>query len=322
MIPTNNNCILYCPREFPNSEVLSSLYLYYDNIIVVPPAQTIFTTHYLGNEFSIDVGLDQSHDLARIAEEYNGDSIDFKKRMIIQDYDINRTKLINQITLEAWQYFKLNNSLSKKDISDLYNLRDSIVSSIFSYANRNLMIKRSDHSTIKNSNPEIEFAFQLTMNDFPSIISNDLDLLKEIKIEMKDSIESFKDFIRNERFKFLNIYSKMGVISDELKGEFNQHIKYEIEKLKSSFDTKIRIIHQEKEEIKFGIFGSIIKGIAIGLVSNPALGAISGLFDAHSFGQKWITLKNQERIEIQKAEKSEIGIFLKFDEIKKQSNKE
>jgi parvulin-like peptidyl-prolyl isomerase len=313
-----SNCILYCSREFPDREILSSLYLYFDKIIVVPPAQTIFATHYLGNDFSIDLGLDQASELSRIAENFNEYSADYKANKIIQDYDFDRTKLLNQITLEAWQQIS---SLKKNSssINDIYSLRDSIVSSIFSQANRDLIIKDINSTIIENSNPEIEYALQFTMNELPAVITDDLALLKEIKNEIKDSIDSYKNFIRNERFKFLNIIGNRRLINNSLKEEFNVHLKYEIEKLKSAFNTKIGDIKNEKGEIKFGLYGAVIKGIAIGLVSNPALGAISGLFDAYNFGQKWITLKNKEENEINKTKKSEIGLFLKFSEIEKRN---
>jgi hypothetical protein len=69
--------------------------------------------------------------------------------------------------------------------------------------------------------------------------------------------------------------------------------------------------------MKCGILGAVLQSFALGIVTHPAVGLITGGISAYNFGQKWITLKTKEEAEQTKMASSEYGLFLRFENLEK-----
>ena len=132
-----NRCLFYNPRQFPTRKELAALYLYFDGIDVVPPAQAIFSTHFMGD---VDTGLNIVADLYHEATRFESLVKELEKQHFVRTYSTERISLLGSITIEMWKYLIDSCQAREGDTSALLEAHDSIVSSVFHAAGRDIVV--------------------------------------------------------------------------------------------------------------------------------------------------------------------------------------
>ena len=311
-----NRCVFYNPRHFPSRKEIAALYLYFDSIDVVPPAQNIFNTHYLGNRFSSETGLDVLANLYHEAEGYESLLQEIVRHYPVRTYSPNRMSVLGSITMEMWQYLVDSCRVSGDDLDAFLETHDSIVSSMFHAAGRDLVLSNvTDAAPTSKTAAMSQAAFTSILPSLPAVVSDDLDLLQEIKTEFSHAVASFKDMLRGELTKFdFGAESRPATQRAEI-AEFTASVGRHIDGLRNGLHRKIAELAEKRSEIKYKITFTGLGGLALGLVSNPAVGLITTLLGVHHFAQEWETLRKIEEAEKSQALAGAAGLFLKFDEL-------
>lgn len=308
-----NRCLFYNPRQFPTRKELAALYLYFDGIDVVPPAQTIFSTHFIGD---VDTGLDIIADLYHEATRFESLVKELRKQHFVRTYSTERMSLLGSITVEMWKHLISTGHARVGDTNALLEAHDSIVSSVFPAAGRDIVLSNVIGSLPFSKRAAMsQAAFTSLLPALPSVVSDDFDVLQDFKGEFSGAISSFKAMLRTEIAKFdFGAEISSDVRSAEM-AEFTATVARQIDDLKMSLRKKITEITEKRSELIYKIALTSLAGLALGLVSNPAVGAITTLAGAHHFAQEWETLRRAEESEMSHAETGAAGLFIKFDEL-------
>lgn len=315
----NNNsiskerCLFYNPRHFPILKELAALYLYFDRVEVIPPAQTIFITHNLCNRFP-DKCLHMLSDMIHEAEEFGMVEKTLLPLNFVATYTPTRMQLVGEVTLEFWEHLCSKKDVQEKDIEEFLNVHDSIVYTIFHAAKRDIVVSHMGRERPQLSSKGVisQCAFANIAESLPSIVSDEPSILQEVKNECQGAVASLKDFLRSEVQKF-----KFDKSSNTI--EFEKSIARRIREYKMTFYKRIRELLEKKREIKYKIVFTGLTGLALCFASNPSVGAITSALAIHNFVQEWITLQETEQSERSQALSDTAGLFIKFDEMEEKS---
>lgn len=340
------------PNNFPSIEEILSLYLYCDKLRIIPPVDFIFTELFLDPKLYPEV-LDISADAYNKAIKFESNLKNVNHFNFVSPHSQLGYRLLVRTSYNWWdhsivndtegfkEYSRLKSKIPDKEMAETifnndrfpilkrqrsdkaednpYGLMKFSASFIGSILNRS-----SDFDVIYKKSKEFSLipdivAIELLKTKIPTIIINNPVILNELKEESRKSIYSFKKFVRERTTEIIKIQKTLSPKSKlneypEISRIVKQVGEY-CDDLKSEFDVKIIKIKSKKTELKNKLTISLLGGIALGIVTNPFVSAITSIMSIGAYGQELISQKEKEYMEISKSKRGPIGIFLLFQEL-------
>ena len=305
----------YCPRGFPSRDELAALCVYFDRVVVLPPAPSVLTLP------GVTRGLDDPDELrslsamARPMTHFEDDTAEFYAAGMVAHQDWKHSEALAVFTAKVLGAIREDHPEIPNTVSELLRYYDSLVCALFADAGRDLVVVSASSEQLLPK-PDLDVGVALVGEALPVVVSEDPEVVRDIRSEVRVSVERFKLMVREKAYETLgpSVLAQPMRAGDPRLAELRSFVRQQIEIYKRESKMRLEELASQKRAAGASAAVGALAGVSL-MVTDHQIPGLAALLAVAPVARRWRDLADLESEASHNALSGPGGLFLAFERV-------